>query len=81
MNIYKLKTQAAIKGIARVDEYLKLLNFAVEDYNQAILVEAKQIKYEVLKKAYEEYLTCNSQTLQTFRALHESHNEEQQRNK
>ena len=77
MNIYKLKTQACIKGLGRIDEYLKRLNFALEDYNAAVLSETKEIKYKAVQTAYEEYLTCNSQVLTTFKQLHETHLQEQ----
>jgi len=73
MNIYKLKTQACIKGLGRIDEYLTRLNFAVEDYNAAVLPETKEEKYKSLQTAYEEYLTCNSQVLATFKELHKTH--------
>lgn len=76
-----MKSNAVVKGIARIDEYLKKLNFAAEDYHAAVLIETKETKYRELVKAYAEYFACDAQVRKTFEALHISHNEEQQRNK
>lgn len=81
MNIYKKQIAACIKGIGRIDEYLKRLNFAAESYNAVKTLAQKQIKYKELDQAYRDYLDCNSQILSKFRDLHQTHNQEQRNNK